>query len=235
MIMRKKLMGIAASVLLAAIGTALLVAYVRGAEDRALEGEQPVDVLVVGATIPKGTKAEDLAGMVRKERVPAKVAAEGALADTGSLAGQVAVVDLLAGEQVVQSRFAPTAQATLVDLPPGMLQVTVALGTVQAVGGQVREGDTVGVIASFDDPRTSHLILHKVPVTGVRNEEGVTVAGGPQDATPTGTLLITLAVDAPSAERVVFAAEHGRLWLTSEPPEADEGGTRIQTVEEVNG
>ena len=234
MIMRKRLVGIAASVLLATIGTALLIAYVGSAEDRALEGEQPVDVLVVADAIPKGTRAEDLAAMVRTERVPAKVAAEGAVATLGSLAGQVAGVDLLPGEQVVQSRFAPAAQAELVGLPAGMLQVTVALDAVRAAGGQVRAGDTVGLIASFDEPRTSHLILHKVEVTGVRTDQGTAVTGGPQDPMPVGALVVTLAVDAPSAERVVFAAEHGRLWLASEPPEANEGGTRVQTMEEVN-
>lgn len=235
MIMRKKLVGIVASVLLTAIGTTLLVAYVRSAEDRALEGESPVNVLVVSDTIPKGTRAEDVASMVREERVPAKVAAEGALAGIGSLSGQVAIVDLLPGEQVVGSRFAPATEADLVGLPPDMLQVTVALDTVRAAGGHLREGDTVGVVVSFDEPRTSHLILHKVPVTDVRTDQGAAVTSGPEDPAPVGNLLITLAVDAPSVERVVFAAEHGRLWLTSEPLEANEGGTRVQTMEEVNG
>jgi pilus assembly protein CpaB len=235
MVMRNKLVGIAASVLLAAVGTILLVVYVVGAEDRALQGEQPVEVLVVADAIPKGTRAEDLAGMVRSERVPAKVAAEGATTGLESLAGQQALVDLMPGEQVVRSRFAPAAQAGLVEPPPGMLQVTVALDTIRALGGQVRAGDTVGVVASFDEPRTSHLILHKVPVTGVRTDQGVAVTSGPQDPAPAGNLLITLALDGPSVEGVVFAAEHGRLWLTSEPMEAVEDGTKIQTIEEVNG
>ena len=44
---------------------------------------------------------------------------------------------------------------------------------------------------------------------------------------PTGKLLVTLALDAPSVERVVFAAEHGTVWLSAEPSDAPEDGTKI--------
>ncbi len=37
--------------------------------------------------------------------MPTKVAASGAVADLASLAGKVAAIDLLPGEQVVSSRF----------------------------------------------------------------------------------------------------------------------------------
>ena len=48
MIRRQKLIGIVASVLLAAVGTGLLVAYVRSAEDRALKGEKTTDEALAG-------------------------------------------------------------------------------------------------------------------------------------------------------------------------------------------
>lgn len=232
MVKRQKLIGIIASVVLAGIGTALLVAFVRGAEDRALKGEKPVDVLVVSDTIPKGTKAEEISGMVRMEQVPAKVAARNALADIGSLAGKVAVVDLLPGEQVVPTRFAPPAEAA--GIPVGMLQVTVALDPVRALGGQIREGDSVGVTASFDDPESTHLILHKVHVTDVRTNQGDPVTSKADGPSPASPVMVTLALDAPSVEKVVFAAEHGRLWLSWEPKEANEAGTKVQTRAGVN-
>ena len=54
MIRRQKLIGIVASVLLAAVGTGLLVAYVRSAENRALKGEK-----TVGAAQDKSLPALD--------------------------------------------------------------------------------------------------------------------------------------------------------------------------------
>ena len=232
MIKRQKLIGVIASVVLAGLGTALLVAYVRGAEDRALKGEKSVGVLVVSDTIPKGTKAEEIAGKVRTEQVPVKVVAKDALADIGPLAGKVAMVDLLPGEQLVPTRFAPPAEAA--GIPAGMLQVTVALDPVRALGGQVREGDSVGVTASFDDPESTHLILHKVRVTDVRTDAGAPVTSKADGPSPASAVMVTLALDAPSVEKVVFAAEHGRVWLSWEPKDANEGGTKVQTRAGVN-
>lgn len=232
MIRRQKLIGIVASVLLAAVGTGLLVAYVRSAEHRALKGEKTVDVLVVANTIPKGTKAEDITANLRMEQVPVKIATKDALTSTSPLAGKVAAVDLLPGEQLVSTRFTSPAEAQ--GIAAGMLQVTIALEPVRALGGQLRKGDSVGVTVSFDDPETTHLILHKIRVTDVRtaNGEGVTsTATGPA---PADTLLVTLAVDAPSVEKVIFGAEHGSLWLAWEPKEANESGTKVQTKAGVN-
>ncbi len=230
---RQKLIGIIASVALAAVGTGLLVTYVRSAEDRALRGEKTVRVVVASDTIPKGTKAEDLVGKVKTEQVPTKVVADGSISDLGSIAGQVSVVDLFAGEQLVQSRFA-TGRSGKATVPPGSLQVTVALDAVRVLGGQVREGDSVGVLASFEEPETTRLILHKVPVTNVRTAQGVPVTAGVNGTAPTGVLMVTLALDTPSVERVVFAAEHGRLWLSWEPEDANEGGSTVQTRAGVN-
>jgi len=233
MIQRQKLIGIVASVALAAIGTGLLVFYVRGAEDRALKGEKTVSLLVVSDSIAKGTKAEDIAGKVRSEKVPVKVAAGGAVGSLSSLAGKVATVDLLPGEQLVSGRFS-TSGSVATSIAPGMLQVTVSLDMVRAMGGEVREGDTVGVLASFDDPQTTHLVLHKVAVTAVRNQTGAVVTTNPQGAVSPSGLFVTLALDAPSVEKVVFAAEHGRLWLSREPTAADESGTKVQSKAAIN-
>ncbi len=231
---RRKMMGIIASVVMAAVGTGLLIAYVRSAEDRALNGENAVDVLVVTETIPKGTKAEDVAAKVKKEQVPSKVLAQGAVADLRSLNGLVAGGEMLPGEQVVQSRFAAAAATVMATPAPGSLKVTVAMDALRAIGGQIRAGDSVGVVASFTEPETSHLILQKVPVTDVRTEAGVAVTGKPDGTAVTGRLWVTLAVDAPSVERVVFAAEHGTMWLAWEPKDANEAGTKVQTRAGVN-
>ncbi|TRW42721.1 hypothetical protein FJ693_20370, partial [Georgenia yuyongxinii] len=52
---------------------------------------------------------------------------------------------------------------------------------------------------------------------------------------PAESVLVTLAVSAPDAERVVFGAEHGTLWLSLESADAPEQGTRILTEEDVLG
>jgi pilus assembly protein CpaB len=256
----RRFLGVVTSVLLAAVGTALLVVYVNGAERRALAGEETVEVLVVTETIPRATSVDELAGRVRTELVPVKVRAEGSVTDLGQLTGKVTAVELVAGEQVVGSRFLEVADlgpAAAIDLPIGAQEVTISLAPHRAVGGRLRPGDTVGVFASFNlrDQRsdeeiaaeevdeltarlseTTRLILHKVLVSHVQVEQlpptGSEEGAGP-DLAPTGNLLITLAVDVAAAERIIFAAEHGVIWLSAQPEEADEAGSRLRTTRNI--
>lgn len=231
-VQQRKVAGIAAAAVLALGGTVLLVAYVRGAESRATKGEKTTSVLVVSEPIAKGTKAEDMSGSVHSELVPAKVKATGALVSLEAVKGLVASVDLVPGEQVVQGRFTTpaAAQESSTAVPPGLQQVTISVSSVRSVSGQVRTGDTVGVVASFDNEgaQTTHFILHKVKVTGVRTGGSVLDTKVTAD-TPTADLAITLALDAPSVEKVVYAAEYGHIWLSLEPMTANEAGTKVQT------
>ena len=258
--MKRRIVGIVAAVFLAMVGTFVLVAYVKGAEDRALAGERTVDVLVARTEIAKGTKAEDIAASVELEQLPAKVEAAGSVDSLDQLAGKVASVDLVAGEQILASRFVdPNAFAAQgdIEIPDGLHRVTIPLDPARTVGGQVRPGDTVGVVASFTGAssgdssdeapeggsssggETTHLMLHKVLVTNVQAEAAAAQPAStdgdepaPQPA-PAGNFLVTLAVDAPTVERLVFAAEYGTVWLSAEPDNAPEDGTRIQSKETI--
>jgi len=255
--MKRKVSGLIAALVLATIGTVAMVAYVQSAKNKAVAGELLVDVLVVNEPIAKGTAASAIEG-VKLIQVPAKVRAEGAVADLGEVpAGLVTGTDLVPGEQVLMGRFITAEAASRrTDVPPGLMEVTLALEPERAVGGQVRSGDTVAVVTSFDPfgergedgnvtPNTSKLILHKILVTAVQLEEKPGGATGGDDGdgdgergsrprlAPTGNLLVTLALDAASVERVVFAAEHGRVWLSTEPRDAPEGGTRLVTPANV--
>lgn len=235
--MNRRLIGLITSIVLATVGTAALVAYVRSAEDRALADERLVEVLVVSERIESGTKATDVGGAVRAQQVPSKVRAAGAVDDLDDLGELVAEVDLLPGEQVVKSRFVEPRVVQRGDVPAGKHELTVPLDAARALGGRIIPGDTVGVVASFESDgaeEVSHLIFHKVLVTAVQREAGEpSDADETDDEKPQGNLFVSFAVDASTAEQLVFAAEFGKIWLTSEPTDAPEAGTEIQTVEKV--
>lgn len=249
--MKRKLAGIAGALVLAMVGTGLLVGYVQEAKAQAVSGERMVDVLVVTDGVKRGTEATAMSGSVKTVQVPAKVLAAGAVTDLASLKGQVASAELVAGEQVVAARFVSASSVQRADAPKDKLQVTVALAPERAVGGHVRPGDTVAVLLSFDPfaaegqdgnetPNSTRMILHKVLVVAVqvdaqtsaqiRKDKDDDEAPAPA---PAGKLLVTLALDAPSVERVVFGAEHGKVWLSVEPAEAPEAGTKTVTRKNV--
>lgn len=152
--MSRKVIGLVVAIALAAVGTVALVSYVRTAEERAQAGEQLVEVYVVSETIPAGTPAGEVEDFVTIELVPAKVQAGNSVQSLQRLEGRVASVDLVAGEQLVDSRFVEPADAAMrevgVIVPPGKLELTVELEQQRVIGGLLAPGDTVAVIASFE-------------------------------------------------------------------------------------
>jgi pilus assembly protein CpaB len=261
--MKRTIIGVLSAVLLAAIGTTFLVGYVRGAEDRALAGQETAEVLVVSQDVARGTAAEDLSASVTTEQIPAKVRPVGGVASLDDLQGQVAAVDLVVGEQLVAGRFATPADvqaASRIEVPEGLQEVTISLAPQRALGGQIAPGDMVGLFASFDldDEReedeiaseasedlrqelsqTAKIILNKLLVTNVQVEtlpqtpgEEETERSGP-DLAPTGNLLVTLAVDVPQAERIVFSTEYGLIWLSAQNENTVEDGSRVRTPRNI--
>jgi pilus assembly protein CpaB len=231
-------------VLLAATGTGVLVRYVESARTDALADEQMVSVLVVQSRIDRGTPATQISDKVRSIDVPTRVRPDGAVTSLADLGTKRAAVDLLPGEQLVVARFNASGATASTPATDGLLQVTVSLDPERALGGNVRMGDTVGVLLSVDSadagngqkaPKSTHLVLHKVPVANVQVAEQATDADTAATRVPSaikGRYLVTLAVSAPAAEQLVFTAENGTIWLSAEPVDAPTDGTR--TVNPTN-
>jgi pilus assembly protein CpaB len=236
---RRRLLAAVAALVLLVAGSLVLLAYVRGADARALAGARPVQVLVVDQPVPAGTPGEQLADFVTTRTVPAMAAVEGRVTELSALAGRVATADLLAGEQLLSSRFARPddleAPGT-VEAPEGLQEVSVLLEPQRVIGARLAAGDTVGVYLSQvlpDGTGQTSAVLHRVLVTQVQGapapaeddaaaETGTVAAGAPATS-----LMVTLAVTAKDAETVVFGMEHGTLWLSLETDGDETGGTRV--------
>lgn len=153
--MRRKIVMVVAALLCGALGTALLVRFVQGAESRALEGEQLVEVFVVTEYVPAGTSGS---AMIQNEwvevtEVPVKVRPAGSVVAANDIASLVADTDLYAGEQLVMDRFIDPdrfdSNPSSVDAPEGYIELTVSMGPERVMGGLVSPGDTVAIFASF--------------------------------------------------------------------------------------
>jgi hypothetical protein len=149
---RRRLLAATAALVLLLAGTVVLVAYVRGADARALAGTRTVEVLVADQPIPEGTSGDALADLVRTEALPEKAAVAGRVTDLAALADQVATVDIQPGEQLLAGRFArpESLQAPgTVAVPAGKQELSVLLEPQRAVGSRLQAGDTVGVYVSL--------------------------------------------------------------------------------------
>jgi pilus assembly protein CpaB len=199
--MRRKLVMIVAALVCGVLGTALLVNFVRGAESRALEGKQLVEVLIANSDIPSGTPVEDIVrlGLTSAIEVPAEVRPTGAIVSLDQIGGQVAATDLLTGEQLVRGRFIAVGEfdtrPSTVDVPDGMVELTIPTSADRVLGGLITPGERVMVIATFESetydenqaflegapitlpdaetefvtvPAITHILMHKVLITEVQ-------------------------------------------------------------------
>lgn len=256
---RRKALAALGALVLAIVCTVALVRYVKGAEDRAVAGEELVDVLVATGDIKAGTGAADLADRVATMSVQKKVRPDDAVTSFTQIDGLVASVDLVKGEQLLTTRFINpgsfqgTRSASAL-LPKGANEVTFKLAPERALGGQLRPGDAVTLLASFAPfenetlgpdggvkalpkaPNTSHIILNRVAVVRIQFPESANSSNKEKNGVgvaPTEDLLVTLAVDQPSLERAVFAAEFGKVWLSYEPSGANASANREVTRDNV--
>ncbi len=191
--MKRKIIGIAVALVLAVIGTLALVAYVENAKDNAVQEEAQVMVFVVTDTIRQGATLSEVRSAVALTEIPARLQAADAITDLDDVAdGLVAGVELLPGEQLLESRLVDAASLVRVEVPEGLQELTLALSPERAVGADLEAGDLVGVVLSFapfdigvaqtDDtnpdstdtaaaaqtPNTTHLTLSNILVTGVQ-------------------------------------------------------------------
>jgi pilus assembly protein CpaB len=176
--------------------------------------------------------------------VPAKALPADAVSDPAAISGLVTTVDLVPGEQLLNTRFrdpATSQNPADIPVPAGMQEVSILLEPQRSVGGRLQAGDTVGVFislgAGITKPPTevTHLTLHKVLVTALHGTSA-TAGGATPEATPgaaTEDVLITLALTAADAEKVVYGQEFGTIWLSDEPSTAGADGTRELTKEGI--
>ncbi|WP_458111589.1 Flp pilus assembly protein CpaB [Arthrobacter sp. R1-13] len=255
--MKSRLLAGVAAVVLAIVGAVLMFSYAQGADQRAVQNLEPVDVLVVKQAIPAGTPVEAIKASVAVEQLPGASVTESSLKTLDGVTGKVAAVDLVPGEQLVAERLvAPEELKTFgsVEVPAGLQEVSFQLEPQRVVGGRLTPGDHVGVFISMkeggleakSDKETTQLAIHKALVTAVQRAPEAAAAAQPEPAAsaepttdprdstlPTGSLMLTVAVNDVDAAKIIFAAEYATIWLTREPLDAQDNGPRIMQRPEV--
>jgi len=256
--LKSRLLAGVAALALAILGALLVVSYAQGADTRAVQGLDPVSVLVVKKAVPAGTSVAALSAFVASEELPGKAVTKSALKTLDGLAEKVTAVELLPGEQLVAERLvAPEDLKTSgsVDIPEGLQEISFQLEPQRVVGGRIAPGDHVGIFINLKDggleakpeKPTTQLSIHKVLVTAVQRAPVATPSPQPSAdgsappaedmSLPTGSLMLTVAVNDVDATKIVYASEFSdfaSLWLSKEPINAtDSGKPGIMTKPEV--
>ncbi len=216
--------------LVALVGTALVVVYVRSADNRAQEQFDTVEVLVAAQTIDAGESidAASAAGKIEKRPVPKNQVLIDALTSTESLDNEVAVTAIYAGEQLIPAKFGGAAQGQTLAIPEGMQAISVELTDAARVSGFVNPGSEVaiyhiepmqdlssggtdaGVSAGAGPDGVVRLLLKRVLVLGVGSTSTTTTKTTTPDGAATTEevprTLLTVAVNQADAQRLMFAS-----------------------------
>jgi len=220
---RRKILLVVAAVV-AAMGAALVFVYAQGAESRAADKFETVDVLVVKTAIERGESANAAyaSGKIDLQSVPRAQVLTGATSDGEAFTDLYALTEIFPGEQMIPDKFGGAdeveAKATL-PIPDGMIAISISLSDTARVGPFIRPGATVGVFLTGtlppDNVATSKLLMRDLLVLATGSTTTVAPpAAGEAEATPTEQLpntLFTLAVTQRQAEKILFAQGLGEL------------------------
>jgi pilus assembly protein CpaB len=209
-----------AAVLVAALGTTLVFAYVKKADDRAIADQRPVTVLIAKATIAAGTRVIDAAnsGAFQSKELPQSAVAPGALSSTEPIKDQVALGTIFPGQQLLSGMFGATAATTAsIAIPPGQIAASFSFGDPQRVAGFVQPGSEIVIFltSSLDNSVSStRVLLPKVTVIAV-GPTTITPPANPAQANPEALprAMLTLALTQAQAQKLIFAQGNGSLYL----------------------
>jgi pilus assembly protein CpaB len=210
------------AVVVALLGTALVYLYVRGADARANERFDTVNVLVAVAPIEAGESIDDAQanGKLALEPVASDYLLPNYQTSVESLSGSVAIVPILPGEQITSDKFGAQAGAVPSGLiiPKGMLAISVSLTDTGRVAGFVNPGTQVAIFLTGVDSsgqNFTRLLLENVEVIAVGSttttQTTTTTAEGTQTTEQLPKTLMTLALSQGDAEKLLLSQVSGEL------------------------
>jgi pilus assembly protein CpaB len=153
--LKRRILAVALAVVLAALGTAGVLAYVHKADARAVAGMKAVTVLVARQQITSGTSASTALqdGSLASQRLPASSVPSDALHSIApGLGSLVLSATLQPGQLLLRPMLVTAAQSAAtggVAIPKGMVAVTVSLCLPEAVAGYIQPGSEVAVFDTY--------------------------------------------------------------------------------------
>lgn len=220
-----------AALVVAALGTALVFAYVRSADDRALADQAPVQVLFATQEIPVGQNASTAStnGSMELREVAANSVAEGALSNIDQISNEVALTTIFPGQQIVSAAFGDLQGVSAIPIPGDKMALSLQLGDPERVAGFLSAGAEVAVFATLRSPNqadqaneataeSTKLLIDRLTVITVGNVQPVqtttTDSDGNQNTEEIPRAIVTLAVTQKQAQQLIYASQKGTLWFT---------------------
>ncbi len=189
-------------------------------------------ILVAAADIAQGLVIDQ--NSVNTKIVPNQFVQPGAVTSFDRIAGMIVIAPISKGEQITLSKlsYQRTGEGLASITPAGKRAISIPVDSISSVGGMIRPGDYVDLIAMLNIPvstaegkqvvqNTVLPLFQNVLVLAVGQEISSGVTGGEgryKKATREVSPLITLALSPQEANLVAFVQEQGRIRLVLRSP-----------------
>ncbi|WP_188113506.1 Flp pilus assembly protein CpaB [Nocardioides humilatus] len=219
---RRKLLLVVAAVV-AVLGVALVFVYAKGADKRAADKFDTVEVLVATKKINPGESFDEAlqSGKFELADVAQAQVLDGAGDASDDYEGTVALTTIYPHEQLVPVKFGGADEVeaiTTLPIPEGKIAISIAIEDAGRVGYFVRPGAEVAVISTLIDrstqaPIVTRTLLDRVTVLAAGDTSAISTSDGGEDETNNDGIkqLLTIAVTQRQAEKVRFAEKAGEL------------------------
>jgi pilus assembly protein CpaB len=219
------------SILIAAVGTALVAIYVRGADERAEEGTNLVSVLVATKRVNANDSlaAASNGASFSPERVLQRTVAQDAVTSVNELErlsadGQVPVGPILPGQVIQRGMFAKGGVAVDNALEAGKMRMAVQMADPNRSAGFLTQGSQVAVFATTGQgqgqqtfcliPAVKVLSVGAAPGAGLERTAATTEeSGGGAAEEPVPATIVSLSVDQSQAQKLIYATKAGELYF----------------------
>lgn len=213
------------ALMLAVAGAGSMWWYAQGADERALQGLEAVDVFVASGDIPAGTSLGTAvaAQLLTIQQIPRRLAPTGASVEVdANNSSNVALNNIRSGEMVLLTRFGPAEQVSAgLAIPNGHVAVTVRLEDPNRVADFIKVGSKVAIFYTYaaagkstqpaatgGTGKATRLLLNDILVLGVGAATGQT-----DQAAQLPSALMTLSVTQSEAERLILATQSGTIYF----------------------
>ena len=239
--MGRRIIAIFAAAVVALIGVASVLLYARGADERAVQANQPVSAYIAAKVVPAGTPLKDAVrtGLLEKTTAAAKGLPAGALTSvTDSNSSLLALTDIQPGEFVLSARFGSTPKGSkAIQVPSGMVAISVQLSDPARVGTFVTPGTHLAIFDSYKikaigtDEKSKAINDADIKGTSLLLDDVLVIAMGETALTPgnasnsaledkkdkatsaaAASFLVTVAVPPKDAPRLIHGINTGELY-----------------------
>jgi pilus assembly protein CpaB len=207
------------------IAVVLVYFYVRQVQNKAQNTQVQMTSVVraIDNIEPRSTIRED---MIEEIEIPSDLVPPDAVTESEEIIGKVALVPVYAQQILMNQMFEVGTQLEDLSrqLKEGELAVTIGVTEVSGLGGNLKPGDRVDILATILDNAevgvaTTFSVLRNIGVMAVGQNIGFTEEGGATDTSGSLSKSVTLRVNPKQAEILSLASEVGSLRLALRMPD----------------